>query len=316
MNGIKHIAKKLLLKTGLFKFVLNRDQFFILPYHSVVEHPNGFFPENSLSSFKKQMAHLAKHYRVIDFETLMDRIQKGRSLHRCVVITFDDGFLDNYKLAGPVLKKYNLPATVFLTTDFINNQTIPWFIKFRFAFMTTEKENIRMQDGELVLNFPLTTSQEKFSASNRFMAHLRGLTDPVRAHWLDSIFDELGIHDFSCLENMMLNWDQIREMSKQGFSFGAHTVSHPVLSQLDVERATQEIADSKKIIESYLDKTVISFAYPFGKLDDFSIELTQVLETLGFRCAVTTENDANNRNTNPFLLNRDMPWEMSILNNG
>ena len=85
----------------------------------IVDEPNGFYPETSTSDFEKQIFHLAKNYKIISLDKIVDRIKNRRSLRRCVAITFDDGFRDNYEIAYPILKKYNVPATIFLTTGYM-----------------------------------------------------------------------------------------------------------------------------------------------------------------------------------------------------
>ncbi len=308
-----HSIKRFLLKAQLYRLSLLKNQFNILPYHSVVEKPNGFYPENALLFFKKQMAHLSKNYNVIDFETLVERYEKKQSLRGCVVITFDDGFSDNYELAYPVLKQYKLPATIFLTTDFINKKSTPWFIKFRYAFMETPKKHIQIKIEDTDYNFPTNNQIERKVTSDKVMSYMRSCPEEQRVQLLDTLYEILEIENFKPLENLMLNWDQIREMSGHGISFGAHTESHPVLSQTTIERAMQEIKNSKDIIETETKKQVYSFAYPFGKKSDFSQELIPIIKKLGFKCAVTTETEKNNFSTDLFALNRNVPWEMTLL---
>ncbi|MCM2283296.1 MAG: polysaccharide deacetylase family protein [Desulfobacula sp.] len=313
MTITKHTIKRIFLKTKLYKLNHLKNQFYVLPYHSIVEKPNGFYPENDLLSFKKEMAHLAQNYTVIDFKTLVERLEKKQSLRGYVVITFDDGFLDNYELVYPVLKQYKLPATIFLTTDFINKKSTPWFIKFRYAFMETPKNHIQIKIIDTDYNFPTNSKIERKVASDKVMSYMRSCPEEQRDQFLNTLYEILEIDNFKPLENLMLNWDQIREMSDYGISFGAHTVSHPVLSQISIESAKKEIKLSKEIIEAETKKQVYSFAYPFGKKSDFSQELIPIIKQLGFKCAVTTETGKNNFETDLFALNRNFPFEMSVL---
>lgn len=111
----------------------------------------------------------------------------------------------------------------------------------------------------------------------------------------------------------MLTWDQIKEMSENRISFGAHTVSHPIMSRISIEMAEREIQESKKTIEEKIGRPITSFAYPFGKKAQYSSALFPVLEKLGFKCAVTTETAANNHRTPLFELNRGIPWKIGMI---
>ena len=110
----------------------------------IVDKPNGFYPEISICHFEKQIAYLTKKYNIIPLDEIIERIKKRGNLRRCVAITFDDGFKDNYRNAYPILKKYLVSATIFLTTGYIENQTAPWFIKFRYMFMKTKKPELKL----------------------------------------------------------------------------------------------------------------------------------------------------------------------------
>ena len=102
----------------------------------------------------------------------------------------------------------------------------------------------------------------------------------------------------------MLNWEQVREMDKKGVLFGAHTMSHPVVSRLGAGELDRELVDSKKLLESRLEKTVRDFAYPFGKPQDCSTLAEEVLVRSGYQSAVTTVGGFNTATSNPYQLRR------------
>ena len=93
--------------------------------------------------------------------------------------------------------------------------------------------------------------------------------------------------------NLMLTWDDVKIMHKHGISFGSHTVNHPILSRLRMEKARCEIYDSKRIIEEKLGSTVTTFAYPGGKKEDFSEEIKEIVGDAGYTCALTAIFGAN-----------------------
>jgi len=290
-----------------------KNRFHILPYHMVVDRPNGFYPETAIKIFEQQMAHIAENYTVVELSDLVDRVRYGKSLRRRLAITFDDGFRDNYDLAFPILRKYNFPATIFLATEYIDSGKPPWFIAFRHAFMHTKKTQIDLHIGKMHLLLPLDTRHARLEAGNRVMAEIRRCTNDTRLALLTELFEKLDTEPSPTLDGMMLTWDHIREMSSNGISFGAHTVSHPVLSRVSPETAEEEIRVSKETIESVIQKSVRTFAYPFGKTVDYTPSVIPVLKKYEFDCAVTTETYINNANAPLFSLNRNFPWETAVL---
>ena len=146
----------------------------------IVNVPNGFYPETSTRDFEKQIVHLVKNYKVISLDEIVERVKNKRSLRRCVAITFDDGFRDNYENAYPILRKYNVPAAIFLTTGYIDSGTAPWFIKLRYIFMQTEKTDFNLSHKGTNISLPMNTTSEKFAASDRVMAYLKDCHDQER----------------------------------------------------------------------------------------------------------------------------------------
>jgi peptidoglycan/xylan/chitin deacetylase (PgdA/CDA1 family) len=107
----------------------------------------------------------------------------------------------------------------------------------------------------------------------------------------------------------MLSWEDIRQMARNGITFGAHTVTHPALSRIDRTRLQDEIVGSKKTVEARLQLPVRHFAYPFGQPEDYSAESKQLVQETGFESAVTTIWGFNSPDQDRFELKRFCPWE-------
>jgi len=120
------------------------------------------------------------------------------------------------------------------------------------------------------------------------LSWLRVIDEQERLVGLPYMFNELGVPSLLNLPATMLGWDQIRQMKKDGISFGAHTVTHPALGGLPSSRLKEEILGSKRTIENRLQTPVRHFAYPFGKQSDFGWQAKQVIQAAGFQTAVTT----------------------------
>ena len=305
--------KQLLFTAKMYRLNSIFNKFYIIPYHMIVDELNGFYPETSTSDFEKQIVHLAKNYKIISLDEIVHRIKNRRPIRRCVAITFDDGFRDNYEIAYPILRKYNVPATIFLTTGYIDSGTAPWFIKLRYIFMQTAKTHFHLSHKGAIISHPMHTKDEKLAASDRAMAYLKNCPDEERLPLLDRLCEKLGVSTFEGLNDLMLTWNQIKEMAGHSISFGAHTVNHPILSRTSMEIAEREIQESKKTIEEKIGRPVTSFAYPFGKKSQYNADIFPILQNCGFECAVTTNVATNIYDTNLYELNRPAPWDISFL---
>ena len=199
-----------------------------------------------------------------------------------VALTFDDGFKDNFTNAFPILKKYNVPASIYLITDCIENSTNPWFIEFRQAFFTTSNSKCELRLGDTTFSLSLKTAIEKETSSDQVMAFLQKCRNQERIEYLEEIHKRLKPNKLDQLSNVMMNWEEVREMHNNGIRFGAHTHTHPILSSLDLNDAESEILKSKHIIENKLGTSVEEFAYPVGRKIHYSERLIPILRKKWF----------------------------------
>jgi peptidoglycan/xylan/chitin deacetylase (PgdA/CDA1 family) len=227
-----------------------------------------------------------------------------------IVITFDDGYRDNYTNAFPILKELSIPATIFLATDGIGSGGILWHDRVFSAFRKTNV-NFLEEFGSLSRH-RLGTIGEKLFAQQEVLNFIRSQDDRERMHWIDLLVNKLEVADCSEARGLMLSWDEAYLMHKSGISFGSHTVTHPILSKLSCDQARQEIEGSKAIIEKSLATQVRSFAYPNGKTNDFSDSTKRLLKEAGYICALTTEFGTNEPNQDLFELRRATPWDHDI----
>ena len=194
----------------------------IICYHCVKDEAFPHLRPAKVEDFENQMRYLSKVYNPISLARMSQHIQNGTSLpSKAIAVTFDDGYQDNYENAYPILTKYHIPATVFLTTGFIGTGEIPRWDK------------------------------EYYKADKA----------------------------------LMLSWEQVREMSDSGISFGSHTLTHPFLTRIPQKQAQREIYLSRNIIEQQIGKPVTTFAYPGGNFDS---ETKEIVKDAGYTAAVST----------------------------
>ena len=277
----------------------------ILYYHRVNDARDPFSPAMSTAVFERQMKFIAQHYRVVSLQSLIEHLE-GDSPGTVVAVTFDDGYEDNYRCALPILQRYRIPATIFLTTGAIDSGEPVWFERLADAIKRTARESVQFEI-DIPRRLSLRTTQERLEANARIFGLLRRLPDASRLESLDRILSELAVP--VTVQASMLSWNQIREMCRLQIDFGGHTVSHPFLSQVQPETAKWEVAECKRRIEEELQSEVRFFAYPNGRPEDFTLWNKEIVRQAGYRAAATTIWGMNDRGTDSMELRRGQPWE-------
>lgn len=255
-------------------------------YHSIDE--SGSCVSVSPSDFRLQMAYLKrKGYQTLSLSDFCNFFDSGLSVGRnSVVITFDDGYRNNYEEAFPILREYGFRATIFLITDYIG-KTAQWTRGFLGGFST---------------RCPGDPAQDEQHNDAYFVdLHFIKKKMPAFLHLSEArLGQEVDkLKTVNCLP--VLSWSEIREMSDYGIEFGAHTCSHYFLSGLTLEEAERQISESKAIIETGLAKTVNSFSYPYG---DLNREIVQLVRDLGFLGACGTSIGTNGAGLDRYALKR------------
>src|SRR5262249_50143640 len=156
---------------------------------------------------------------------------RGDVPERAVAITFDDGYRDNYDCAFPILKKYNLPATIFVATGAIGTGQLIWHDRVFDAFRYATVMRARLHDTavpELILD----TGEARSRSMQATVTRGKTLYGESRSRFIDDLEAKLRPSVPADLSHRMLDWNQIREMHLAGIEFGSHTVSHTILSRL------------------------------------------------------------------------------------
>jgi len=264
----------------------------ILAYHRVSDHNDGFLPAMSLARFRSQMAHLSRDFTVCSLEQVTRRILDGSLRENTVVVTFDDGYRDNYDEAFPVLREYGVPATIFLTTDFIGTDRILWHDRVFRALGSTDASTLR-DFGPGGRDFSFATAADREASQVEIIRTLRTVGPDQRDAWVQELVEKLRVREAPGPGRLMLDWDEVREMRSHGIEFGSHTMTHPILSRVSTEQAEREIVESKRRIENETQSSVTTFAYPNGQKADYDSRTIEILRVSGYRCAVTTVQGTN-----------------------
>lgn len=289
----------------LREFLNPSRQAVILYYHRVVPRVADYDPfllQVSCDYFDQQLEYLARAYPIITLQELVKQILAGSfAQRRQIVITFDDGYLDNYLHAYPLLRKWNLPATIFVSTAYVESQQ-PFFWEQLTHFVQHTSKNILDIDlPDKTIRYLLHTEEDR----HRVLLELHRNTRHLCAEHLAKVLQQFEAQIPPLDQEIRpLTWEQIHEMSRTNISFGAHTHTHPVLSALSSYEAEQEIVRSKQMLEECLQQEMTVFAYPYGEQGDFNEETIALLKRHQFLCACSTYFGTNDATTNLFAMKR------------
>ena len=278
----------------------------ILTYHRVNDDHDPFFPSTPTETFQQQMEYISRSFRVMTVEDIVDRMDAGTLPRNALAITFDDGYRDTLTHAAPILARYGLPATVFLATGFVGAGEFPWFDQLALALKLTRVSAVMLPDGKPM---PLGSLSERLLALDQALSHLKRTPDCQRREEMTSLLSHLGVKVVRYLKDLMLSWDDVHALTGLGFSIGAHTVNHPILSRVTLAQAEREIMGSKVMIETALGRPVKAFAYPNGRPEDYTQDIKQLVQQIGFTCAVTTRHGVNSMDDDRYELKRGAPWD-------
>ncbi|MBE7493513.1 MAG: polysaccharide deacetylase family protein [Verrucomicrobiaceae bacterium] len=246
--------------------------------------------------FRRVCAFLASNYNVISLRELVCCLEAGEKPHpNAVVLTFDDGYASNFHLAWPVIREFNLPATIFVTTGFLDGVEKLWFQRLDLALGRTKQDHLKwnLEHGPEVL--PLGKRDQRRAALDHLLREFKKLPDADLLGEIDRLEHALGVSepDTDDLPAPMrpMTWDQARTMVSGGLvEIGGHTHTHPILSRCDPATQRAEIFTCRDRITAELGTPPLTFCYPNGGPADYTSETVSLLKEAGFRAACTMEN--------------------------
>ncbi|HEY0060979.1 MAG TPA: polysaccharide deacetylase family protein [Telluria sp.] len=278
----------------------------VVNYHRILEHKDPLLEsEPDVATFRWQMSTLAKCFNVLPLHEAIALLGTGRMPPRAVCITFDDGYRSVHDLALPILKEFNLPATVFVTTGYIGGGNM-WNDRIIEAVQNLPAGQLDL--SELGLGaYSLASLGDRKQTVGKLTEASKYLPPKARLELIRRL-DVLVGED---LENgLMLTPAMVVNLDRAGIEIGAHTISHPILTSLDDDSSRVEIAGGKKDLEAIIGKPVRLFAYPNGKVGkDFDERHTRMAEAAGFTAAFTTSVGAVTSTHDRFQLPRSRPWD-------
>lgn len=306
--------KSLLLKSfdslGLFRYfnryTANTATIFML--HSIVPDDRQSGCDITISLFARYLEYLKKSsYSVISLTDYIVALKDKKTIAKTVVFTIDDGYRNFYRSCYPLFREFGYPATVFLTSDFIEKRLFMWWDKIEYALTITGRAEIDLTEKGLRI-FPLTNPNERDRATFAISEHCKQLPDDGRRELIQWLIEGLEV-DLSGQPSGKyepLSWDEIAEMGQNGIEFYPHSKTHPIMSRISYQQKLTELSESKRLLETRLNRPMDVFCYPNGKIEDIDADMIRALEESGYGAAVTSIPGFNNTkaNNNLYMLHR------------
>lgn len=283
----------------------------ILAYHRVLDDDHTTFPFDEAvisatsKTFRQHMEFVRRNFNVISFKQLAEfERDKQQWPERALIITFDDGYRDNYANAFPILKELGFSATIFLAVGHINQAKLFWWDFIAYCFKQTPLQSVTLPafDSEPLA---LMDARARRRAIDRVLDWIKEAPEEVKSDFVAKLADNLEVQlPENLAAGMHLTWDEVREMMAGGIEFGSHTMTHPILSNVSPAQLAEEISESKKILERELESEVLAFSYPVGGRTSFNETVKTEVKKCGFRFAVSYREGVAKRDCDPYSLPR------------
>ncbi|MEX2511424.1 MAG: polysaccharide deacetylase family protein [Cyclobacteriaceae bacterium] len=310
-----------------WKYIRPTPPILVLMYHRVIDSTlDPWELAVSPQNFEQQLSILKTSRLVVPLSHIREMIQKKRNMKPSLVITFDDGYMDNYLYAKPILEAFDLPATFFISTKHIGTQKAFWWdelgqiilerptlpkilaLKLNGSVFSFDLEN------EIVLTEEISQQHKVWNASIappslrtqlylKLWQILSNMNYREQQTILTTLREWAGFNEgHSNGDNISMTGSQLQSLSASPlFTIGGHTVSHPLLSLLPKEKQRIEIYENKQSLESIVKLSVDAFAYPSGKFNEITKE---ELKAQGFKTAFTTNQRLIEPKVNPYQMGR------------
>jgi peptidoglycan/xylan/chitin deacetylase (PgdA/CDA1 family) len=269
----------------------------VLTYHRIAEPGDDPFYDPVISAtpeaFRAQVAWLRRQVRILALDELLAMLESGAPWREPVaLITFDDGYRDNFEVAVPILREQGVPATFFLPTAFLEAPRLPWWDRVAYAIKQTRVPTLRLERGPDGGASPLSIDLEAMPRSAAIVAIIRAFLDDTIAdeRWfLDQLFAraEVAVDGESLARTLFTSWDQVQSLAgaDPSLSIGSHGHSHHKLAGLDEDSQRRELTESKRILETRLGCEVAALAYPYGWPGSYTSRTRALAIEAGYRAA-------------------------------
>lgn len=285
----------------------HRPRSVVLVYHSIAAVPSDPWEIHiPPARFAEQLEAVRREFRPVALEDLAASVRSGSIPRSAVAVTFDDGYANNLTEAVPLLERHSIPATVFVTSGFVDRDEECWWDTLERIVLGAHRapSEVRLHingnslqwemDGPEDIGSPVIHSWRAWEPppGRRQAAYIQiwecllSLDEDVRRAALASLAAQMGTFPVPRPSHRLLTGEELQRLARSpAIDVGAHTVLHPVLARIPLARQQAEVAGSRVALEARIGGPVRSFAYPYGQPAHISGETVRVVRDAGFSCA-------------------------------
>jgi peptidoglycan/xylan/chitin deacetylase (PgdA/CDA1 family) len=277
---------------GLFApFTAGNGVIFML--HQVTpEPPRDFEPNRILKVTPEFLETVIRQVRASGFDVIAmddvpDRLKSPDTNRPFAVFTLDDGYKDNRDYAYPVFKRFGVPFTIYVASDFADGRGDLWWLSLEEAVRRLPEITLQMNDGRR--HFGLASDAEKEAAFEALYWWLRTLPEDRARAIVQELAHAAGLDPYSLCRDLVMDWDELRALAADPLvTIGAHTCTHLALAKLSESAVRAEISESVRRIEHELGRPCRHFSYPYGCEKSAGDREFAIAKELGMATAVTT----------------------------
>jgi peptidoglycan/xylan/chitin deacetylase (PgdA/CDA1 family) len=241
------------------------------------------------------LSYIRKHRRLVGLDEAVEIVAgKASAAGNPTLLTFDDGYLDNYQTAFPLLASHGAEGVFFLVSDFAAGGVIPWWDEAAWIVKSSARQCFSLGDPGALMAFAIA-GRDPAVVLKEVLDHYKSRPTHPPDEFIQQLALACEVPRPVSSERMFVSWDQAREMQRNGMRVGAHSVSHPILSSLCPAAQRSELERSREILERELQTRVDAMAYPVGSPDAFTAETEDALRECGYRAAFSCYGGANRR---------------------
>ncbi len=277
----------------------------ILLYHRVCDSPHDPFrmiiPPDI---FDRQVRHIAARYKIISLSEALRIAKSGeRILTNYAVVTFDDGYVDFFTTAFPIIKKYKIPASLFISVARIERQDRFWYDMLNdFVKEVDVGKPMRIELKKLNIVIDAEKGIDRRRLLRLLYEKCKEFDRETFAEFISYLASEFNVHIPLREDERPLTWDEVEAVRAGGVEVGSHGYNHVMLTTS--KNLYEEIEKSKEIIEKRLKTRVPYFSYPYGAQGDFDLNAKEAVERAGYECALSNIDGINASHADIFELRR------------
>lgn len=309
MKPKRHLIADISERTGVLEALLRARQYAFNPWLTVLTYHRVHYPERDFlfdedvvdttpEEFAAQLRFYKRYFSLIGLDDLREYLFKGRALPRnALMLTFDDGYLDNVTNALPLLLEHRVRALFFIATEFVTSRRLFWWDRINYVMKQSTQGTVRV-------TYPRTMTFDRGRDCAQAIELALTLVKTEYALDVDRFLDELTVAsgitwnrniERSLVDALIMRWDQVRELRRSGMDVQSHTHTHRVLQTLPNEPLRADLVTAKQILETELREPIVALSYPVGKPVCALPHIVEALETSGYELGFTNATGSSRR---------------------